>query len=169
MNRISPILNGKAPDKMSKAELVDRVEQLKGLVHELTPDKQDPLDKVMTYGAFTLAGLLLLLSIPHVSHGLGSLTGLALWECWILAIFLDVVQTFGKLYLVSGIHKSNRTVQLVSLGMIVFPVAVSIQCNVLAFTAHGALNGWIPYGLGFALPVMTLICAGWGVWKLEQK
>lgn len=54
--------------------------------------------------AFTLAGFLLVVSMPHLSSGYG-LLGLHPYECWALAVVTDVTQVVAKLQIIAIVDR----------------------------------------------------------------
>ena len=54
--------------------------------------------------AYTLAGFMLLVSLPHLAHGYSAL-GLTWWEGWALAIVTDLTQVVMKMAIIKMWHK----------------------------------------------------------------
>jgi hypothetical protein len=60
-------------------------------------EKRSP---IVCYFSYTLAGFMLLVSMPHLAHGFESL-GVAWWEGWALAIVTDLTQVAMKMAIIT--------------------------------------------------------------------
>lgn len=107
-------------------------------------------------GAVTL--VLVALSLSHLAHGIGIVTGAGAWERWAMAIGIDLgFVALEMSQLCAATEAVRRSVARYAAPAIVGTLSISAGLNALAFASQVAVGSPAVYaaaGLGIVVPAM---------------
>lgn len=104
--------------------------------------------KYYRHSVAAVAVTLLILSLRHLAHGIGQVTGVSELESMLMAIGIDCAMVACELALIAGIRTKWTH------GIIVATCLLSAGFNILGFLEHaqGALGQYLAVTLGVFVP-----------------
>ncbi|MEP9350554.1 hypothetical protein [Xanthobacter sp. KR7-225] len=109
-------------------------------------------------GTAAVTLVLVALSLSHLAHGIGLVTGAGAWERWAMAIGIDLgFVALEMSQLCAATEAVRRSVARYAAPAIVGTLAISAGLNALAFAAAapaGTLAVYAAAGLGIVVPAM---------------
>lgn len=107
-------------------------------------------------GAVTL--VLIALSLSHLAHGIGLVTGAGAWERWAMAVGIDLgFVALEMSQMCAATEAVRRSVARYAAPAILGTLAISAGLNALAFASQAATGSPAMYaaaGLGIVVPAM---------------
>lgn len=155
-------LNGTAPAKAPKRPAKARSAPEAGKPTAKAPRANQALPRGIAYGAFAVAGGLLVLSLAHLTEAISALTGSHWFLSLLLAVGIDAGMAVSEGLLLTAPEESEASRW--ATWYVIATIAVSALLNAYGFALHAPPGplwfGAIALGLFVPLAVFALLKAG---------
>jgi hypothetical protein len=112
--------------------------------------------KWVAVGAVTVGGLLLVLSLQHLAHGIVAITGTSMTEALLLAIGIDAGLVVTELAAIVAAPAAAKAIRFYVWSMLSSTLALSAGLNAWAFAQHSeGLMTYASCAFGFFVPLMV--------------